>query len=332
MISKALGVAAATALLAVSIPAASGSPRQAHLAEAPDRRLATVTRIEVGGTPSSIVATRRAVWVATGLGGIIRLDPVSNAHIARLRPGGAVIDLARGFGALWAIDLFGDRLLRIDPRTNRVTDRVNVPAMPSGVATGHGLVWVTSQLDSTVVGVDPATGRIVKRVEFGYGELWPGGVATSRAGIWVIAGRGNELVLIEPAPLAIVRRVPILGARTLAVSSGAVWVGRSRSALLARVDAGGITFIPVERHRPDGYGPMLGSGSSLWLAARGRLGMLDARNRIAYSMRLPMVGEVGALAVAGDVWIANRSAGTVLRIRPPSAGARVLATAASPKG
>ncbi len=174
MMRTAPGVAVAIALLTVSIAAAAAAPRHDEVARTPAGRVATIARIEVGGTPLSIVATRRAVWVATGLGGVVRLDPATNAVLARVRPDGAVIDLARGFGAVWAIDLFGDRLLRIDPRANRVTASIAVPAMPSAVATGHGLVWVSSQLDSTLVGVDPSTGRVVKRVEFAYGELWPG--------------------------------------------------------------------------------------------------------------------------------------------------------------
>ena len=152
--------------------------------------------------------------------------------------------------------------------------------MPSAVATGHGLVWVSSQLDSTLVGVDPSTGRVVKRVEFAYGELWPGALAVSPAGVWVIAARGNELVLIDPSATRVVRRVPVRGARSLAVTGKTVWVGLSRLALLGRVDAEGASLVHVPGHSPDGYGPLLFGGGSLWVLAGTRLGELGTSNRI----------------------------------------------------
>ena len=83
--------------------------------------------------------------------------------------------LARGLGAIWALDLFGERLLRIDPRTNRVVRSIGVDPLPSAVAVGHGLVWVASQLESTVAGIDPKTGQVVKLARFARGELWPAG-------------------------------------------------------------------------------------------------------------------------------------------------------------
>ena len=66
-----------------------------------------------------------------------------------------MIGLAAGFGAVWAIDVFGDRLLRIDPETNTVTNEIPVGGLPNGVAVGHGSVWVRNQLDSTVSGSTP---------------------------------------------------------------------------------------------------------------------------------------------------------------------------------
>ena len=331
MIRTALGVAAATALLAVSIAGAAGSPRHDELARTAAGRAATIARIQVGGTPSSIVATRKAVWVATGLGGVIRVDPATNGLVARLRPDGAVIDLARGFGAIWAIDLFGDRLLRIDPRTNRVTDRVAVPAMPSAVATGHGLVWVASQLDSTLVGVDPSTGRVVKRVEFAYGELWPGGLAVSPAGVWVIAARGSELVLIDPTAARVVRRVPVVGARSLAMTGETVWVGLSGVALVGRVSADRLALVSVAGYAPNGYGPLLFGGRSLWMLAGGRLVELAVAGHVRSSARVPAVATLGGFAIGRDAWVAGRTTGTLLRIRRPTADERAV-TAVTPSG
>jgi streptogramin lyase len=83
MIRRALGVnVVAIALLAASIPPASGSPRQGELASPAKRRVSAVAMIEVGGSPSAIVAAAGAVWVSTGLAGIVRIDPATNEPVA----------------------------------------------------------------------------------------------------------------------------------------------------------------------------------------------------------------------------------------------------------
>jgi DNA-binding beta-propeller fold protein YncE len=127
---------------------------------------ARVLSIDVGGVPTSVVETFGSVWVATGLGGIVRIDAFTNELVGRIRPGGSVSMLARGYSALWAIDVFRGRLLRIDPRTSRVTKAIDVGPLPSGLAIGHGLVWVASQLASTVSGIDPRTGQVEKLAIF----------------------------------------------------------------------------------------------------------------------------------------------------------------------
>ena len=71
-----------------------------------------------------------------GLAGIARIDPATNRVVARIEPGGAVVALAAGFGAVWAIDIFGDRLLRIDPATNRVVARPRSVGFPPGSRSG----------------------------------------------------------------------------------------------------------------------------------------------------------------------------------------------------
>ena len=179
-------LAGLTAFAAAALPAGSWgtvddtAPVSRVPTAASHESVAQVVAIDVGDIPTDVVATPTAVWVATGLGGIVRIDPRVNAPVARIRPGGAVTKLAHGLGAIWALDLFGDRLLRIDPRSNRVIRAIRVDGLPSGLVIGHGLVWVASQLESTVAGIDPRTGVVVKRARFARGELWPGGPPPGR--------------------------------------------------------------------------------------------------------------------------------------------------------
>src|SRR6185503_19622338 len=54
--------------------------------------------IEIGGVPTDVEASPAGVWVATGLGGIVRVNPETNRVVAHIRPGGAVTSLALGLG------------------------------------------------------------------------------------------------------------------------------------------------------------------------------------------------------------------------------------------
>jgi hypothetical protein len=239
-----------------------------------------------------------------------------------------VIDLAAGFGAIWGVDVFGDRLLEIDPRTNRVTRVVRVGEMPSGVEVGLGLVWVTSQLGSTVSGVDPRTGRVVKLVRFGYGELWPGGLAVTKAGVWVITGAGNELTLVNVRRRAVARRIAVKGARTLAVVGRSLWVGVAREEALLRVDARGVARLRASGYRADGYGPVLGGGRRLLLATGRLVAVVDPHDgSIRPVLRLPDRHRVSAAAFDGDVWVADERAAALVRARMPRPGGRLVASA-----
>ena len=95
-------VAAGVASHANARPAADGN-RVGQASRAPNPESvgspSVVAAMEVGGAPSSIVATARAVWVSLGLGGLAKVDPTTNDVVARVRPGGALVDVAEGFGA-----------------------------------------------------------------------------------------------------------------------------------------------------------------------------------------------------------------------------------------
>ena len=321
MTHRTLAAIVAVLLLATSTPATDARPRRA------DADTGTVAAIAVDGTPLRIVATARAVWVAAGLRGIVRIDPRTNEALSWVRPGGSVVDVAVGLGAVWAVDVFRGRLLRIDPHTNRVVGSTLVGELPSAVVVGHGLVWVASQLRSTVSGVDPRTGRVVKVVRFSYGELWPGGIAVTRDGLWVITGHGNELTLVDPEPLVVARRVFVPGARRLAVTGRSLWVGLARSDELLRIGSHGVSRVATRGFRSGGYGPALTGGSRLWVATRAGVLVVDPASGAAREvLRFSRDRDVTALAMNGDIWMADQRHAAVVRVRPRATSVRLLAS------
>jgi streptogramin lyase len=301
--------------VAVDTRSAAGAPREGTAVPASlvASHAAATVQIDVGGVPTDVEATPDATWVSTSLGSIVRVDPRTNERVARIEAGGSIVALKPGLGALWAIDVFGDRLLRIDPTTNRVERELPVDSLPSGLAIGHGLVWVASQLESTVAGIDPATGHVVKLARFHRGELWPGGLAVGPEGVWVITGAGNQVSLFDPATMRFRFRLRINGARTLVAAGRSAWVGLAARRSLARVRNGRLSYAPTGI-RTSGYGPTLRSAQRLWLAEGSTIAALDpTTGAVEGRLRLRRV-RVSGLSVAGDLWIVDAKRSALLRV------------------
>jgi streptogramin lyase len=271
--------------------------------------------IPVGGVPTDVVAAPDAVWVATGLGGIVRVDPSTNEVVARIRPSGSVTRLAHGLGAVWALDLFGDRLLQIDPRANRVVRSMRVGPLPSAVSVGHRLIWVASQLDSTVAGIDPRDGQVVKLARFARGELWPGALAVGPFGVWVVTAGGNEVSVFDPETMTFRQRLAVPGARTLATAGREAWIGVKGGTLL-RVRNRAIAHIAL-RMRGSGYGPSLAARGRIWVAEGGDvLGLDPSSGTVRLRIHLPRGTNAGPIAAGRDLWVVDGARRAILRLRP----------------
>lgn len=300
------------AAAALAMSAAAANSESSRTRPALGQELRIVSAIEVDGAPSSLVAGAGAVWVSLGVDGIARIDPATNEVVALIRPGG--IALASGFGAIWAIDVFEDVLLRIDPKTNRVTRKIAVGGLPTAVATGHGSIWVANQLDSTVSRIAPATGRTIATIKLEAGGIWPGGLAITENAVWVVTGDGNAVSRIRPATATVDLRVPIRGARSLAVVLGSVWVGVANSSSLLRITRGKASPVDLPGLRANGYGPQLAGGHALWVAVPGNVARVRPTNGPAPRLRLPADHYLSAIAIAGDVWVADQTAARVIRV------------------
>ena len=268
--------------------------------------------IDLDGAPSSLAVTDGAVWASLGLAGIARIDPATNRVTARIEPGGAVVALAAGFGSVWAVDIFGDRLLRIDPATNEVVATTHVGALPGGVTVGFGSGLGHEPRRPERDAGRSGVGARVSTTRLDWSELWPGAIAAGPDGIWVVTGGGSEVTRIDPRTARVDFSLPVGGARSLTTVGDVLWVGLARDSRLMRIDRSGAKLVRVQGPRANGYGPELAGGDVLWHAVPGSVARLQPPARLQLSRR----NHVSAVATAsGDVWVAEQDAERVLRIR-----------------
>ncbi len=305
----------AAALAAVlTTGAATAANAGGDAAPGPGKELRLASTIALDSAPTDMIAAAGSLWVSLGLEEIVRIEPSTNRVLARIRPGG--VGLAAGLGAIWAANILTGELLRIDPATSRVTKRIRIGGLPAGIAVGHGSLWVANQLDSTISRISPETGRTVAKVQLDAGGVWPSAILATADAVWAVAGNGNVVERIRPETSTVDLRIPIRGARAITVARGSVWVGVADSATLVRVADGKAVRVPLPGPRANGYGPLLAGGTSLWVAVPGKVARLRGGNRLEPSFRLPRDHVLSALAVAGDVWVADQTAARLLRLKP----------------
>jgi sugar lactone lactonase YvrE len=189
-------------------------------------------RIDVEGSPGTVLAAAGALWVQDWeRGRLLKVDARANRVVETLTVGSSN-DIAFAAGAVWAIDERG-MLVRVDPDTVAVTQRVSLGAgapptdAPDGstLAAAGDALWVVAG-DGDITEIDARTGRILGRAR---GPALP--LETSRrtgadaSGLWISSPTRRELVHID-ARTRRVTRFPVRGdPGPLAIVDGRIWVG-----------------------------------------------------------------------------------------------------------
>lgn len=141
--------------------------------------------IELGGSPSAVVAGLGSVWVADNLRGLVlRVDPVSG-QVERVPVEPAPVAIAVGEDAVWVASA-GGAVLRVDARTLATTPASTQVPGAAGIAVGEGSAWVTSATDGTVTRFDEASARqLGDPIAVG---AQPTDVAVGAGTVWVASG------------------------------------------------------------------------------------------------------------------------------------------------
>src|SRR5439155_14129525 len=103
---------------------------------------------------------------------VARIDPRSNAVVARITTGLEPDGIAVGSGSVWVTNSLDGTVTRINPATNREAGNpIEAGSNPNEAAFLLGDVWVSSTSEGDVYRIDPSTNRILAKIHTGGGPL-----------------------------------------------------------------------------------------------------------------------------------------------------------------
>jgi streptogramin lyase len=278
-----------------------------------------------GAGPVVIATGYGSVWVGTGAGFVVRIDPRTRRVAQRIDVSRtSVAGLVPAYGGVWVATGTG-LLSRIDPRTRRVTDlwRPDVCTSTS-VAVAAGAIWVLDFHHERICRIDPLRRRISRRVWIEAGRpltLWSDGTR-----LWLD-------VEVDPKPppvedhLEHVRQIaldPHTGAPLGPAIDTSGWVGFSGglgslwaadpvARTLARIDPSNGITVALRTGVDASWAPTAGFGA-LWLPAGRALLRLDPAS-LADVAAVPVAASSVAVG-SGAVWVLSMADGTVTEVDP----------------
>jgi YVTN family beta-propeller protein len=182
----------------------------------------------------SIAVGAGSVWLATETKGILsRIDPESNAVVARIPiPSGSFCAVfADGF--LWVTSFAHSVLSKVDPSTNRVVAQIPVGKQPRFVTAGAGAVWTLNQEDGTISRVDTKSGKLVANIAAGL-KGHGGEITFGFDSVWATL-IGTPITCIDAATNTVTRQWQGKGGDSIRVGLGSIWLTNLKSGLVWRL-------------------------------------------------------------------------------------------------
>ena len=284
-------------------------------------------------SPGSVETAFGSVWVTNGdAQTLTRLNPQTNAVIARIPTPGTASVVGVGAGAVWVTSFPGNSLTRIDPADNRVTQTISLAPRgtgPVGVTVFDGFVWVANhngQPTTSVSKINPATMRVADVIPVGGGtDSGPGWILSGAGSIWTnVSGNSSEVVRIDPHTDRILASIPDRSAcAQLAADDTSVWGGCGNDPFspgLSRIDPH--TNKVIATFDEGGWsGAVALDHGSLWFGttATHKLGRIDTRtNKVVSELKLP--GPAFGMTVGdGAIWTTDRDDGLLFKVDPVQA-------------
>ena len=313
-------------------PSASSS---ASAAPSPSRRSARpfpsaivvqpTDAIPIAGT-IALATDGTSVWTFTATGTLVRIDPTTNTIAASvtLKPAtDAYQALAGDRAGLWVTDWDDNTLRRFDSRTLKPVASINMGAKPKGVLVTSDAIWVAVTRGGTVVRVDPKTNLVAATISVGpAGPSGPNWLARGSGSIWVGIPNNSTVVRINELTNAIEATIAIPGQASpcggVAAGSTAIWVTSCDGGnLVTQIDPLTNEVVATIDLSRRSYSFAL-IGDRPWISPlNGQIVRLDPVAHEVDRVISPGIGFVGGgdvVVAAGSVWVAEDTAGRILRL------------------
>jgi streptogramin lyase len=278
-----------------------------------------------GDGPTMIATGYGSVWVGTGDGSVIRIDPRAHRIVQRIKVYGFVHGLVPAYGSLWVATGAG-LLKRIDAATGRVRDIWTADLCTSqSVAVAAGAIWVLD--DERLCRIDPRRNRVVQRVPVETGEplhLWSDG-----ARLWLAVNTDPKppmvedhldrvrLIALGPGKgLPLGPTIETSGWIRFSAGFGSLWATDQIARTLARIDPSNGQTVAIRSDVVSIVAPVAGFGS-LWLPDGATLRRVDPQSLLVVGT-VEVAGSTAAVG-SGAVWVlgtADGTRGSVMQVDP----------------
>lgn len=219
-----------------------------------------------------LVSEGDLIWILTGDGKVVSIDPATNAVTATIvvdpsiQDGGFAVTAA---GA-WVADFDLNLVFRVDLASGTVVARIADGPNPGGVGGDGSAIWIANHRGGSVSRSDPATNSVVATVKVGApGPGGPHAIGLGLGSIWVSAGNAGAVVRIDPTTNAIQATIQVAASASacggFAIGEGAVWMPSCGDAkTLTRIDPNTNTTVATIDLGGFGEDPVLVDGAP-WL-------------------------------------------------------------------
>ncbi|HEX7134174.1 MAG TPA: protein kinase, partial [Iamia sp.] len=275
--------------------------------------------VSVGSAPVAVaVGPDGGAWVANRDDATVTHVDVDGDEIATIEVGGSPSALVATDDAVWVSNADDATLDRLHPDEDRIVTTVSAGDAPGPLAATPGSVWVVNQGDVDIARIDTAIDEYAADVDLdvaGPAEV----AATDDTVWVAIAGDDgtNKVLRIGAESVEVEAAIDLDAAPSgIAVTDGAVWVALGETGTVAHIAAESGAISATDDLDTAEVDDVVADGDEVWVAdvAEDRVIQIDTDADEAGSA-VDTEGQPDAIAVAdGTLWVTTTDEGALHRI------------------
>lgn len=174
-----------------------------------------------------------AIWMVVKPSTLIRVDPKTNAVVAKVQLPATAANPVFGGGFVWVSTFSGNSVVKVDPKTNAVVATIPTGPKPRFLTFGADSVWTLNQGDGSVTRVDARSGDVLATIQCGIPG--PGGDLSFGDGfVWATLFE-FPLTQIDPKTNQALHQWAGPGGDGMRAGGGAVWLSNLRQQTVWRI-------------------------------------------------------------------------------------------------